>query len=88
MFGDVDLIIQQVNKTFEARHARLKAYRSEVWKLKYSFNSFTISYIPRAKNQLVDSLAVSASIFVPPLPPRLTYEVQIKYRPSLPENVK
>ncbi len=26
VFGDVDLIIQQVNKTFKARHLRLKAY--------------------------------------------------------------
>ena len=40
------------------------------------------------KNQLADSLVVSASTFIPPLPPKLTYEVQIKYRPSLPNNVK
>ena len=40
------------------------------------------------KNHLVDSLAVSASTFIPPLPPKLTYEVQVKYRPSLPDNVK
>jgi len=40
------------------------------------------------KNQLVDSLVVSASMFIPPLPPKLTYEVQVKYRPSLLDNVK
>ena len=39
-------------------------------------------------NHLADSLAVSASLFVPPLPPRLNYDVQVKYRPSLPDNVK
>jgi len=88
VFGDADLIIQQVNKTFQAKHPRLKAYRDEVWKLKDSFISFSISYIPRAKNQLADSLAVSASTFIPSLPPKLTYEVQVKYRPSLPDNVK
>jgi hypothetical protein len=38
-------------------------------------------------NQLVDSLVVSASMFIPPMPPRLVYEVQMKYRPSLPDNV-
>jgi len=27
-------------------------------------------------------------MFVPPLTPRLTYEVQVKYRLSLPDNVK
>ena len=39
-------------------------------------------------NHLADSLAVSASLFVSPLPPRLSYNVQVKYRPSLPNNVK
>eukprot|EP00253_Pinus_taeda_P030356 PITA_30356 len=29
VFGDANLIIQQVNKTFQARHPRLKAYRDE-----------------------------------------------------------
>ena len=47
-----------------------------------------ISYIPRAMNHLVDSLAVSASIFNPPMPPKLNYEIQVKYRPSLPDYVK
>ena len=49
---------------------------------------FELSYIPRALNHLADSLAVSASLFVPPLPPKLSYDVQVKYRPSLPDNVK
>ena len=40
------------------------------------------------KNHLIDSLVVSASTFICPLPPKLTYEVQVKNRPSLPNNVK
>jgi len=75
VFGYADLIIQQVNKTFQERHPRLKAYKDEVWRLKDSFNSFCISYIPRVKNQLVDSLAASASMFIPPMPPSLSYQV-------------
>jgi hypothetical protein len=39
-------------------------------------------------NELVDSLAVSACAFIPPLPHKLTYEIQVKYRPSLLDNVK
>jgi ribonuclease HI len=88
VFVDADLIIQQVNSTFQAKHVRLKAYRDEVWKIKDSFSIFDISYIPRAMNHLANSLAVSASMFIPPMPPRLNYEIQIKYRPSLPDNVK
>ena len=83
VFGDADLIIQQVNKNFQEKHPRLKAYRGEVWKFMSSFNSFSVSYIPRMKNQLADSLVVSASMFIPPLPPKLTYEVHVKYRPLL-----
>ena len=60
VFGDADLIIQQVKKTFQAKHPRLKAYKDEVWKLKDSFNIFSISYIPRMKNQLVHSLVDSS----------------------------
>ena len=88
VFGDADLIIQQVNKTFQDKHPRLKAYKDEEWRLKDSLNDFIISYIPRMKNQLINSLVVSTGMCIPPLPPKLTYEVQVKYRPSLPNNVK
>jgi len=46
---------------------------------------FPISLEP--KISLANSLAVSASLFLPPMPPRLVYEVQIKYRSSFPDNV-
>ena len=49
---------------------------------------FELSYIPRDLNHLADSLAVSVSLIVPPLPPKLNYDVQVKYRPSLLDNVK
>lgn len=77
-----------MNKTFQAKHPRLKPYRDEVWRLKDSFDNFCISYIPRVKNKLVNSLVVSASMFIPPMPPKLVYEVQMKYRPSLPDTVQ
>ena len=87
MFGDADLIIQQVNKTFQAKHPTLKAYRDEVWRIRDFFDFFCISYIPRAHNQLADFLAVSASLFIPPMPPKLVYEIYMRYRPPLPDNV-
>jgi ribonuclease HI len=88
VFGDADLIIQQVNSTFQAKHVGLKAYRDEVWKIRDSFSIFDISYIPRDMNHLADSLAISSSLFIPPMPPKLNYEIQVKYRPSLPNNIK
>ena len=88
IFGDEELIIYYVNNTFQAKNVRLKAYKDEVWKLRDSFMFFELSYIPRAMNHLVDSLAISASMFIPPLSPKLSYEIQVKYRPSLLDNVK
>jgi len=82
------LIIQQVNKSFQEKHVRLKAYRDEVLKAIHDFTDFKISFIPRAMNELVDSLATLACAFILPLPHKLTYEIQVKYRPSLPDNVK
>ena len=52
------------------------------------FNVFELSYIPRAMNHLADFLAISASLFVPHLPPKLSYDIQFKYKPSLPDNVR
>jgi hypothetical protein len=45
------------------------------------FSAFNISFIPREKNALADSLAISASLFRIPLPPKRKYDVEIKYRP-------
>ena len=37
---------------------------------------------------MADSLAVAASSFKPPINPRLRYEIEIRHRPSVPDNVK
>jgi ribonuclease HI len=88
VFGYADLIIKQVNSTFQAKRVRLKAYRDEVWKIRDSFSIFGISYIPRDMNHLADSPTISANLFIPPMPPRLNYEIQVKYRPYFPDNIK
>ena len=37
---------------------------------------------------MADSLAVAASTFRPPQNPRLRYEIEVRYRPSIPDNIK
>jgi hypothetical protein len=37
---------------------------------------------------LADSLAISTSLFKIPLPPKIKYEVTIRYRPSIPDNIR
>jgi hypothetical protein len=57
-----------------------------VWDLVDSFfSAFNISFIPRGENMMADSLATSTSN---PLQPKFKYEVEVKYRPSITDNVK
>jgi hypothetical protein len=89
IFGDVELIIQQVRNAYNANNPRLRNYRNEVWDLMDNFFlAFNISFIPRGENTLADSLAVSSSSHKVPLSPMVKNDVEIKYRPSVPNNVK
>jgi ribonuclease HI len=89
VFRDAELIVQQIKNTYQAKHPRLRSYRNEVWGLIDSFSSaFNISFIPREKNTVADSLATSTSNFKVPLPPKFRYDVEVKYRPSILDNVK
>jgi hypothetical protein len=60
-----------------------------VWDLVDSFfSAFNISFIPREENTMADSLAISARNFIIPIPPKIKYDVEVKYMPSIPDNVK
>ena len=89
VLGDSELIIQQVRNQYQTKNFRLKQYRNEVWDLIDNFFlAFNISYVPRVENELVDSLVVSASGFKLPLIPQISFEIQVKYRASIPDNIK
>jgi hypothetical protein len=89
MFGDVELIVHQVKNMFQVKHPRLKTYINEVWDLVDSFFlAFNISFVPREENTMADSLVVSKSNFKIPFPSKLNYDVEVKYRLSIPNNVK
>jgi hypothetical protein len=89
VFGDAELVVQQIRSAYQAKNPRLRSYRNEVWDLIDSFfSAFNISFIPREENIMADSLATLASNFKVPLPPKFRYDVEVKYRPSIPDNVK
>jgi ribonuclease HI len=89
MFGDAELIFHQIRNIYQTKHPRLRSYRNEIWDLVDSFFLvFIISFIPREANAMDDSLVVSTSNFGVPLPPKLRYDVEVKFRPSIPDNVK
>jgi hypothetical protein len=89
IFGDAELIIQEVRNAYCANNPRLRNYRNEVWDLIDNFFlDFNISFIPRGENTSTDSLAASASLLKGPLSPMVKYDVEIKYRPSVLDNAK
>jgi ribonuclease HI len=62
VFGDAELVVQQVRNTYQAKHPRLRNYRNEVWDLIDNlFSAFNISFILREDNVVADSLTISAS---------------------------
>jgi len=88
MFVDAKLIVNKIRNIYQAKHPRLITYRNEVWDMIGNFFlAFNISFILREENIVVDSLFVSASNFRFPLPPKFRYDIELKYRPSIPDNV-
>jgi ribonuclease HI len=89
VFRDAELIIQQVRNVYRAKHPWLRSYRNEVWDMIDNFfSSFNISFVPREDNTSTNSLVVSAILFRIPLPSRTKCGVEIRDRPSIPDNVK
>ena len=89
VFGDAELIVQQVKNVYQTKHPRLKNYRNEVWDLIDSFFlAFNISFIPREENAPIDFQDFSASFFEAPALLADRSKVEIRYRPSVLDNVK
>lgn len=89
VYGDSKLVIQQVKNFYKVKNFKLKKYINEVWHLigEY-FSSFNINHISRGENELADSLAIAVSNFKIPLDIKTSYDVQIKHRPAIPDNLK
>ena len=66
----------------------MRSYRNHVWDLLENFfDGYFVVAIPRDENTQADALAVAASTFKIPTIPQLKYEVEVLYRPSIPNNV-
>jgi len=89
VFGDSELVVSQVKDKYKLKQIRLKQYKNEVCDLiERDFLAFNLSFVPRAENQLEDSLTLAASGLRARLVQHIKYEVQMKYIPSIPDNIK
>ena len=52
------------------------------------FVAFNITYIPRNHNQTANSLALATTHFRIPKTTQQRYPIEVRYRPSVPDNVK
>jgi ribonuclease HI len=89
VFGNVEIIVKQVNFQYQAKHPRLRSYRNCVWDLiKKKFSFVNVHYIPGAENQQDDALSKAASTFIPPTAFKLKYHILMRHRASIPNNIQ
>ena len=73
IYGDFEPVIKQVQRSYQAKHPRLRSYRNLVLDLLEGFKEHQINIIPRKENIAVDALAVSTSVFQVPKHPNEKY---------------
>jgi hypothetical protein len=52
------------------------------------FKECKFTVIPRGENSEVDALAILASMFQVPEDPKEHYQIEVKHKPSIPDNVR
>ena len=89
MFGDSELVIQQVKNVYQVKQHLLKVYRNEAWDLiENFFIDFNITFVPREYNETANSLALAATYFKVSKVTHLKYPIDVRYRPSVLDDIK
>jgi ribonuclease HI len=86
--GDSELIIKKIKGEYAAKHPRLRAYRNVVLDSLQCFTEIDLQVMPRGQNILADSLATSATTCKIPFCPTHKYTVEVKCRPTIPDNIR
>jgi len=87
--GYYEPVVQQVRNVYQTKHSRMRSYINLIWDLIGNFFlSFNITSVSRELNQQEDSLVVNDSTFKVLAIPKTKYKVEMRYRPSILDNVK
>jgi ribonuclease HI len=86
--GDSKLIIKQIKGEYATKHPRLSAYRNVVLDALRCFTEVDLQAIPRGQNILADGLAMSAATCKIPFRSTRPYTIEVKCRPTIPDNIK
>ena len=89
VYGNNELVVQQVRGNYQVKQDLLKVYRNEVWDMIDNFFiAFNIFYIPRDHKETTDWLSLVTTHFKIPEITHLKYPIEVRYRPSVPDNIK
>jgi hypothetical protein len=66
----------------------MRTYRNLVLYFLEHFSEYNISVVPWENNRIADALATSTNIFKIPIYPNKKYEIEVKHRPCILDNVK
>ena len=89
VFGDYELVINQVNDSYQSKHSRMRAYRNEVWDMLGNFFiEYKVRVVPIRENQVVDSLATTTRNFKVPIYSKSKYKLTVVNRTSILGNSK
>jgi hypothetical protein len=66
----------------------MRSYRNFVLDLLKTFESYRLSTIPKGKNVIANGLVVSSSLFKIPIHPNRKYEIEVRHRPAVLDNIK
>jgi len=86
--GDSELVIKQMQGEYHEIHPRMRIYRNVSLDLIEYFEPCDFSLIPILQNGVIDSLATFVALFKIPIYPNRRYEIEVKHRPFVPDNVK
>ncbi|KAH9308576.1 hypothetical protein KI387_036487, partial [Taxus chinensis] len=89
VFGDSELIVNQVKGQHAVKNDLLKCYKNRVWDLIEYFEGFGIKSIPRKENQAADRLAAVGAAFdvVESIQKdKVQPNIHVIVRPSVPDN--
>jgi hypothetical protein len=88
MCGDFELIINQVKGVYQTKHLWLPAYKNMALDLLGGFSKYDLTPIPREQNQITDALATLTSVFNIPTLPEKRYEIEVRHRLVIPNNIE
>ena len=66
----------------------MRDYRNLALDILEFFYEYQIFIIPRSQNVIADTFAVAANTFRIPIHPNTKYTIEVKHRPTIPDNVK